>query len=164
MALYFACAVAGCYEAARGRALPRVREGTMDEALDGMERWGRNLERMDEQLFARRALYGRDHDQPYLVAELMRYLLDASEQGELDGDDIGMIFSVLLAVIRAFDSVSGAPRSVPSMEQVLKELTGRPLPCLHRASPCPCGSGRRYLECCLKRRSAVGSRSRVSLQ
>ena len=164
MALYFACAVAGCYEAARARALPRVREDTMDEALDGMERWGRNLERMDEQMFARRALYGRDHDQPYLVAELMRYLLDASEQGELAGDDIGMIFSVLLAVIRAFDSVSGAPRSVPSMEHVLKELTGRPLPRLHRASPCPCGSGRRYRECCLKKRSGLGSRSRVPLQ
>src|SRR5262249_10562513 len=116
LALYCACAVAVCYESARGRALPRVRERTMDEVLEGMDRWGRNLERMDEQLFARRALYGRDHDQPYLVAELMRYLLDSTVQGELDGDDIAMIFSALLAVIRAFDRVSGMPRGVPSME------------------------------------------------
>jgi len=164
MALYCACAVAECYEAARGRALPRVRERIMDEALDGMERWGRDLERMDEQLFARRALCGRDHAQPYLVAELIRYLVDATAEGDFDGRDLGIIFSVLLAVIRAFDRVSGAPRGVPSMEQVLTELTGRPLPCLYRLSPCPCGSGRRYRDCCLKKRGSTAARSRASLQ
>jgi SEC-C motif-containing protein len=161
IALYCACAIAECYEAARGRALPRVRERIMDEALEGMERWGRDLERMEEQLFARRALYGRDHDQPYLVAELIRYLIDATDEGELDGEDLGIIFSVLLAVIRAFDRVSGVPRRVPSMEQVLKELTGRPLPCLYRLSPCPCGSGRRYRECCLRKRGPASARNRL---
>ena len=132
----------------------------MDEALEGMERWGRDLERMEEQLLARRALYGRDHDQPYLVAELIRYLIAATDEGPFDGERLGIIFSVLLAVIRAFDRVSGVPRHVPSMEQVLKELTGRPLPCLHRLSPCPCGSGRRYRECCLRKRGVAGARSR----
>ena len=151
LALYCACAVAECYEAARGRALPQVREQVMDDALAGIERWGRNLENMDAQLLARRALYGRDQDQPYLVAELMRDLMDANSEGELEGEDVEFVFSVLLAVIRAFDSVSGSPRDVPSMEQVLKEMTGQPLPRLHRLSPCPCGSGRRYRECCLKR-------------
>jgi SEC-C motif len=153
MALYCACAIAECYETARGRALPPIRERNMDEALDGVERWGRHLENMDDQLFARRALYGRDYDQPYLVAELIRYLQEAADEGEFHGDDLGVIFSVLLAVIRAFDRVSGSPSRVPSMEQVLKELTGRPLPCLHRLSPCPCGSGRRYRDCCLKKRN-----------
>ena len=152
IALYCACLISECYETARRRALPRVREPMMDEALDGVERWGRDLENMEEQLFARRALYGRDHRQPYLVAELMRYLNDAADEGEFDAKDLGMIFSVLLAVIRAFDGVSTVPRRVPSMEQVLRELTGGPLPCLHRASPCRCGSGRRYRDCCLKSR------------
>jgi hypothetical protein len=163
MALYCACAIAECYETARRRALPRVRERMMDEALDGMERWGRDLENMEEQLFARRALYGRDHRQPYLVAELIRYLMDAAGEGEFDAKDLGMIFSVLLAVIRAFDGVTTPPRRVPSMEQVLRELTGRPLPCLHRASPCPCGSGRRYRDCCL-RKSSAAARGRTPLQ
>jgi hypothetical protein len=162
LALYCACAVAACYEAARGRALPRVREHIMDEALEGIDRWGRDLERMEEQLFARRALYGRDHDQPYLVAELVRYLIDATDERTLSGEGLGIIFSALLAVIRAFDRVSGAPRHVPSMEQVLKELTGRPLPCLHRLSPCPCGSGRRYRECCLRKRGLAGARNRFA--
>ncbi len=155
MALYCACAVAECYEAARGKALPRVHEAVMDEALDGLERWGRDLENMEEQLFARRALYGRDHRQPYLVAQLVRYLMDAVEEGEFDGKDFGMIFFVLLAVIHAFDRVSGSPRKVPSMEQVLREMTGSPLPRLHRLSPCPCGSAKRYRDCCLRRRSAA---------
>ena len=157
MALYCACAVAECYEAARGRALPPVREEAMDEALAGVERWGRDLDNMEVQLLARRALYGRDQDQPYLVAELMRYLMDAQTEGELEGKDVGFVFSVLLAVIRAFDSVSGLPRDVPSMEQVLKEVTGQPLPDLRRLGPCPCGSGRRYRECCLKRRGSAAS-------
>ena len=151
VALYCACAVAECYEAARGRALPQVREQHMDEALADVERWGRVLDNMEAQLLARRALYGRDQDQPYLVAELMRYLMDAQTEGELDGNDVGFVFSVLLAVIRAFDSVSGSPRDVPSMEQVLKEVTGQPLPGLRRLEPCPCGSGRRYRDCCLNR-------------
>ena len=151
LALFCACAVAECYEAARGRALPQVREQVMDEALAGIERWGRNLDHMEAQLLARRALYGRDQDQPYLVAELMRYLMDATSDGEREGEDVEFVFSVMLAVIRAFDSVSGSPRDVPSMEQVLKEMTGQPLPRLHRLGPCPCGSGRRYRECCLKR-------------
>jgi len=163
MALYCACAIAECYEAAGRRALPRVRERVMDAALDGMERWGRDLENMEEQLFARRAIYGRDHRQPYLVAELIRYLMDAAGEGEFDGEDLGMIFSVLLAVIRAFDQVTAPPRRVPSMEQVLRELTGRPLPCLYRLSPCPCGSGRRYRDCCLKKRSSAPPRSRAPL-
>ena len=118
---------------------------------------------MEEQLFARRAIYGRDHRQPYLVAELIRYLMDAAGEGEFDGEDLGMIFSVLLAVIRAFDQVTAPPRRVPSMEQVLRELTGRPLPCLYRLSPCPCGSGRRYRDCCLKKRSSAPPRSRAPL-
>lgn len=160
MALYCASAVAACYENARRRALPRVRERVMDEVLDGMQRWGRDLENMDEQLLARRALYGRDHHQPYLVAELMRYLMDAVQDGDSEAEDIGTIFSVLLVVIRAFDKVSGVPRRVPSMEQVLKEMTGGPLPSLHRQGPCPCGSGRRYRECCLKRRASTTGRSR----
>jgi hypothetical protein len=163
VALYCACAIAGCYEAARRRALPRVRERVMDEALERMERWSRNLDNMDEQLLARRALCSRDYDQPYLVAELMRYLTGSAAGGDFDGKDLGMIFSALLAVIRAFDRVSGAPRQVPSMEQVLEELIGRPLPSLHRLNPCPCGSGRRYRDCCLKKRSLV-SRNRVPLQ
>jgi len=163
MALYCACAIAECYETVRRRALPRVRERIMDEALQDMERWGRDLENMDEQLFARRALYGRDHRQPYLVAELIRYLMDAADEGDFDGNDLGMIFSVLLAVIRAFDGVTTPARRVPSMEQVLRELTGRPLPCLHRSSPCPCGSGRRYRECCLKKKSLPSPRSRAPL-
>jgi hypothetical protein len=163
MALYCACAIAECYETVRRRALPRVRERIMDEALQDMERWGRDLENMDEQLFARRALYGRDHRQPYLVAELIRYLMDAADDGDFDGKDLGMIFSVLLAVIRAFDGVTTPARRVPSMEQVLRELTGRPLPCLHRSSPCPCGSGRRYRECCLKKKSLPSPRSRAPL-
>jgi len=163
MALYCACAIAECYETVRRRALPRVRERIMDEALQDMERWGRDLENMDEQLFARRALYGRDHRQPYLVAELIRYLMDAADEGDFDGKDLGMIFSVLLAVIRAFDGVTTPARRVPSMEQVLRELTGRPLPCLHRSSPCPCGSGRRYRECCLKKKSLPSPRSRAPL-
>jgi hypothetical protein len=104
----------------------------MDEALAGMERWSRDLERMNEQLLARRALYGRDQGQPYLVAELVRYLMDAAEEGAFEGIDLGVIFSVLLAVIRAFDSVSGPPRRVPSMDQVLNELTGRSLTGLKR--------------------------------
>src|SRR5439155_1084591 len=82
---------------------------------------------------------------------------------EVDGEDLGMIFSVLLAVIRAFDQVTAPPRRVPSMEQVLRELTGRPLPCLYRLSPCPCGSGRRYRDCCLKKRSSAPPRSRAPL-
>ena len=164
IALFCACAIAECFEAARGRALPQIGESSMDEALEGMERWGRDLENMDDQLFARRALYGRDYDQPYLVAELIRYLQNAADDGEFDGEDLGVIFSVLLAVIRAFDRVSGEPGRVPSMEQVLKELTGRPLPCLHRLSPCPCGSGRRYRDCCLKKRSSSVSRGRERLQ
>jgi len=53
------------------------------------------------------------------------------------------------------------PRRVPSMEQVLKELTGRPLPCLYRLSPCPCGSGRRYRECCLRKRGPASARNRL---
>jgi hypothetical protein len=163
VALYCACAIAGCYETARRRALPRVRERVMDEALDRMERWSRNLDNMDEQLLARRALCSRDYDQPYLVAELMRYLTASAAGGDFDGEDLGMIFSALLAVIRAFDRVSGAPRQVPSMERVLEELIGRPLPSLHRLNPCPCGSGRRYRDCCLKKRSLV-SRNRAPLQ
>ncbi len=159
MALYCASAVAACYERARRRSLPRVRERVMDEALDGMQRWGRDLENMDGQLLARRALYGRDHDQPYLVAELMRCLMDAAREGEFKAEDIGTIFSVLLVAIRAFDQVSGVPRRVPSMEQVLKEMTGRPLPSLHRQGPCPCGSGRRYRDCCLKRRGSTAARN-----
>jgi hypothetical protein len=118
---------------------------------------------MDEQLLARRALCSRDYDQPYLVAELMRYLTGSAAGGDFDGKDLGMIFSALLAVIRAFDHVSGAPRHVPSMERVLEELIGRPLPSLHRLNPCPCGSGRRYRDCCLKKRSFV-SRNRAPLQ
>jgi hypothetical protein len=161
VALYCACAIAACYEAARRRALPRVRERVMDEALDRMERWSRNLDKMDEQLLARRALCGRDHDQPYLVAELMRYLIASAESGDFDGKDLGMIFSALLAVIRAFDRVSGAPQRVPTMEHVLEELIGRPLPSLHRMNPCPCGSGRRYRACCLRKRSPLAARSRV---
>jgi hypothetical protein len=163
VALYCACAIAGCYETARRRALPRVRERVMDEALDRMERWSRNLDNMDEQLLARRALCSRDYDQPYLVAELMRYLAASAAGGDFDGKDLGMIFSALLAVIRAFDRVSGAPRQVPSMERVLEELIGRPLPSLHRLNPCPCGSGRRYRDCCLKKRSLV-ARNRAPLQ
>jgi hypothetical protein len=155
IALYYASVVAECYAAARGRALPRVRDRVMDETLAAMQRWSCELENMHEQLLARRALYGRDHDQPYLVAELIRYLTDATEEGEVDCDDVGAIFSVLLVVIRAFDRVSGRPESVPSMERVLQEITGAPLPRLHRLEPCPCGSGRRYRECCLKRRSAL---------
>ncbi len=160
MALYCASAVAACYESARGRALPRVRETVMDEVLHHLERWSRDLENMDEQLLARRALCGRDHDQPYLVAELLRYLMDATEEGEIAGDDLGTIFSAMLAVIRAFDHVSGTPRNVPSMEQVLREMTGKPLPSLHRAAPCPCGSGKRYRDCCL-RGTSPGSRRRA---
>ena len=155
MALYCASVVAECYAAARGRALPRVRDRVMDETLEGMQRWSRDLENMHEQLLARRALYGRDHDQPYLVAELIRYLTEATEGGDFAHDDLGAIFSVLLVVIRAFDRVSGRPKRVPSMERVLREITGGPLPQLHRMGPCPCGSGRRYRECCLKRRSAL---------
>lgn len=154
MALYCASAISECYEAARGRALPRVHETVMDEALDGVERWGRALEHMDEQLFARRALYGRDHSQPYLVVQLAKYLAGAASDGEIEADDFEIIFSVLLAVIRAFDRVSGAPRKVPSMEQVLRELSVGPLPRLRRGGPCLCGSGRRYGECCLRRGSA----------
>jgi SEC-C motif-containing protein len=153
MALYCACAVAECYAAARGRPLPRVGEQVMDESLDRMERWGRDLDKMDEQLFTRRALYGRDHRQPYLVVQLIRYLMDAAEEGEFNSQDLGLVFSVLLAVIGAFDQVSGMPPDVPSMEHVLKEMTGGPLPELHRLSPCPCGSGRRYRDCCIKKRS-----------
>lgn len=160
MALYCASAVAACYEKARHRSLPRVREAVMDEALDGMQRWGRDLENMDEQLLARRALYGRDHDQPYLVAELMRYLMDAAREREFEAKHLGAIFSVLLVVIRAFDRVSGVPRRVPSMERVLKEMTGGPLPSFHRQGPCPCGSGRRYRDCCLKRRAPATVRGR----
>src|SRR5690349_13361638 len=132
VALFCASAVAECYESACGRALPPVREQVMDEALAEVERWGRDLEHMEAQLLARRALYGRDQDQPYLVAELMRYLMDAASEGELETKDVGFVFSVLLAVIRAFDSVSGLPHDVPSMEQVLKEVTGQPLPGLRR--------------------------------
>lgn len=163
IALYCACAIAECYEAARGRPLPRVGERSMDQALERMERWGRNLEKMDEQLFTRRALCGRDHHQPYLVAQLIRYLMDAAEEGEFQSQDLGIVFSVLLAVIGAFDRVSGMPRNVPSMEQVLQEVTGGPLPRLRRLGPCPCGSGRRYRECCLKKRSSPVSRSRAPL-
>lgn len=163
MALYCACVVSECYEAARRRALPRVHEQAMDEALEGMERWGRDLDNMHEQLFARRALYGRDHDQPYLVAELIRYLMDAADEGEFESNNLGVVFSALLAVIRAFDQVCGAPRGVPSMEQVLKEMTGRALPRLHRQSPCPCGSGRRYRDCCLRKRSSPVARTRAPL-
>jgi hypothetical protein len=151
-ALYCACAVAECYEAACGRALPPDREQVMDEAHADVTRWSRDLDHMEAQLLARRALYGRDQDQPYLVAELMRYLMDAACQGDLETHHVGFVFSVLLAVIRAFDSVSGLPHDVPSMEHVLKEVTGQPLPGLRRLGPCPCGSGRRYRECCLKRR------------
>jgi SEC-C motif len=93
----------------------------------------------------------------------MRYLIASAENGDFDGKDLGMIFSALLAVIRAFDRVSGAPRRVPSMEHVLEELIGRPLPSLHRMNPCPCGSGRRYRDCCLKKRSSLASRSRAPL-
>jgi len=163
VALYCACAIAGCYEAARRRALPRVQERVMDEALDRMERWSRKFDKMNEQLLARRALCGRDYDQPYLVAELMRYLTAAAAGGDFDGKDLGTIFSALLAVIRAFDCVSGAPRRVPSMEHVLEELIGGPLPSLHRLNPCPCGSGRRYRDCCLKKRSPL-PRNRAPLQ
>ena len=46
---------------------------------------------------------------------------------------------------------------------VLAFLTGRPLPCLYRLSPCPCGSGRRYRDCCLKKRSSAPPRSRAPL-
>lgn len=161
MALYCASAVAACYESARRRALPAVREPVMDEVLRHLERWSHDLENMDEQLLARRALYGRDHNQPYLVAELMRYLMDATEEGELDNDDLGTIFSAMLAVIRAFDRVSGTPRRVPSMEQVLKEMTGKPLPSLYRQAPCPCGSGRRYRDCCLRRAGSSSARGRA---
>ena len=163
VALYYACAIAGCYEVARRRALPRVRERVMDEALERMERWSHKFDKMNEQLLARRALCGRDYDQPYLVAELMRYLTAAAAGGDFDGKDLGMIFSALLAVIRAFDCVSGTPRRVPSMEHVLEELIGGPLPSLHRLNPCPCGSGRRYRDCCLKKRSLL-SRNRAPLQ
>jgi len=163
VALYCACAIAGCYEAARRRALPRVRERVMDEALERMERWSRKFDKMNEQLLARRTLCGRDYDQPYLVAELMRYLTAAAAGGDFDGKDLCTIFSALLAVIRAFDGVSGTPRRVPSMEHVLEELIGRPLPSLHRLNPCPCGSGRRYRDCCLKKRSLL-SRNRAPLQ
>jgi len=155
MALYCACAVAECYEAARGRPLSRVGERVMDEALERMERWGRDLEKMDEQLFTRRALCGRDHQQPYLVVQLIQYLMDAAEEGEFESRDLGIVFSVLLAVIGAFDRVSGPPHDVPSMEQVLREMTGGPLPGLRRLGPCPCGSGRRYRDCCLKKRSST---------
>ncbi len=75
MALYCACAIAECYETARRRALPPVRERIMDEALQDMERWGRDLENMDEQLFAPRALYGRDPRPPYPVTHLNPYLV-----------------------------------------------------------------------------------------
>lgn len=152
LALYCASAVAACYESARRRPLPPVRESVMDEVLIHLERWSRALDNMDEQLLARRALCGRDHAQPYLVAELMRYLMDATDDGELAGDSLGTVFSAMLAVIRAFDRVSGTPRRVPSMEQVLREMTGKPLPSLHRQAPCPCGSGRRYRDCCLRGR------------
>ena len=52
--------------------------------------------------------------------------MDAAGEGEFDGKDLGMIFSVLLAVIRAFDQVTAPPRRVPSMEQVLRELERQP--------------------------------------
>jgi len=155
MALFCASAVAECYEAARGRALPRVREQVMDAALEGIERWGRDLENMDELLLARRALYGHDLHQPYLVAELMRYLTDAAERGEFASENLGTVFSVMLAVIRAFDRVSGPPRRVPSMEQVLKEMTGEPLPPSHRFGTCPCGGARSHRDFCRKRRGSV---------
>lgn len=158
LALYCASAVAACYESARRRPLPPVREGVMDEVLIHLERWSRDLDNMDEQLLARRALCGRDHAQPYLVAELMRYLMDATEEGAIGGENLGTVFSAMLAVIRAFDHVSGTPRRVPSMEQVLREMTGKPLPSLHRQAPCPCGSGRRYRDCCLRGRSGSARR------
>jgi len=158
MALFCASAVAECYETARGRALPRVREQVMDAALEGMERWGRDLENMDELLLARRALYGHDLHQPYLVAELMRYLMDAAERGEFASENLGTVFSVMLAVIRAFDRVSGSPRRVPSMEQVLKEMTGGSLPLLDRLGTCPCGSARRHRDFYRKKRASLLAR------
>jgi hypothetical protein len=79
--------------------------------------------------------------------------MDAADEGEFDSQNLGIVFTVLLAVIGAFDRVSGMPENVPSMEHVLTEMTGAPLPELHRLSPCPCGSGRRYRECCLKKRA-----------
>jgi hypothetical protein len=153
MALFCASAVAGCYEAARGRALPRVREQVMDAALEGMERWGRHLENMDELLLARRALYGHDLDQPYLVAELVRYLTDASDRGEFASENLGTVFSVMLAVIRAFDRVSGPPRRAPSMEQVLKEMSGATSTYRDCFDDSPEGGGRRHRDCCRKKRS-----------
>lgn len=150
-ALHMALAIDAIYEHVLERVPRRVTPRIMDSAAAKAEEGFAQLVGVEPELALRRLLFQRDLAEPGLLVELMRVMMEESaDEPDLERG-LGIVFLVVKAVALAYECANGlatADCAKGSLAQVLERRLGRPLPKMARGEPCPCGSGRKFKQCC----------------
>lgn len=150
-ALHMALAIDTVYAAVVERAPRRITARIMDWAAGKTEKGFAQLVGVEPEFALRRMLFQRDLAEPELVVELMRVLMEESVNEPDLERALGVVFLAIKTVALAYERGNGLASGAEtkgSLAQVLETRLGRPLPKIGRNEPCPCGSGRKFKQCC----------------
>ena len=146
--LQIALAIEAYYAGALGRLPARVKSRGMDKALTDAEHALEQLVGVEPTLALRRLLFERDVAAPDVMVDLIELIMREAEGEPALEQATGAIFIAAKAIALAYERANDLESPKSSLAKAIEERIGGPLPRIGRNDPCPCGSGRKFKQCC----------------
>lgn len=140
------------YELALGAPTTRLDEDVVMAAAEASEQRFLTGARTQPEIFMRSLLYSREFAAPQLPIELIGILFDTVDTTpELEAEESAPLLFLIYSLARIFENGQGLANGAElhSLGTEIEQRTGHPLPKVGRNAPCPCGSGKKFKQCCL---------------